>query len=149
MKFSGKMWPMIISEVTKKQGFHLLFRKTTAESNRPPNHFRWNRNLRKIFLKWSFHILNTILYFLMLMSICHFHLSNWVGVGPVRPISVSFYYTGLLVWGFLQPHKLNITYCLKSFLLLAFCSLLGLYGWSNSNVPLIYLNIRTVSGDHM
>ena len=149
MKFSGKMWPMIISEVTKKQGFHLLFRKTTAESNRPPNHFRWNTNLRKIFLKWSFLILNTILYFLMLMNICHFHLSNWVGVGPVRLISISFDYTGLLVWGFLQPHKLNITCCLKSFLLLAFCSLLGLYGWSNSNVPLIYLNIRTVSGDHM
>ena len=44
-------------------------------------------------------------------------------MGPVWAISVSFVYTGLLVWAFLQSHKLNLTYCLKSSLLLAFCFL--------------------------
>ena len=71
---------------------------------------------KKIILKWYFLVLNTNLYFLH-------HLSNWQGVGPVWAISVSFVYTGLLVWAFLQWHKLNLYYCLNSSLLLAFCSL--------------------------
>ena len=56
-----------------------------------------------------------------------FHLLNWQRVGPMRVIFLSFVYTGLLVWAFLQSHKLNLTYCFKSSLLLAFCSVC-LYG---------------------
>ena len=36
--------------------------------------------------------------------------------------SVSFVCMGLLVWAFIQSHKLNLTYCSKSSLLLAFSS---------------------------
>ena len=50
-----------------------------------------------------------------------FYLLNWQGVGSMWVISVSFVHTGLLVWAFLKPHKLNLTYCLKSSMLLAFC----------------------------
>ena len=41
--------------------------------------------IRKIALKLSFLILNTILYFLMLMNTSRFHLLNWQGVGQSRP----------------------------------------------------------------
>ena len=44
-------------------------------------------------------------------------------VVPVWAISVSFVYTGLLVWALIQPHKLNLTYYFKSSLLLVFCSM--------------------------
>ena len=60
----------------------------------------------------------------MIMNTWQFHLLNWQGVGPLWVISFSFVYTGLLVWTFLQWHKLNLIYCLKSFLLLPFCFLL-------------------------
>ena len=76
-----------------------------------------------IIFKWSFFILNTISYFLMLMNTWQFHLLNWQGVGPVWTILVSFVYTGLLDRVFLQSHKLNLTCCLKSSLSLVFCSL--------------------------
>ena len=58
------------------------------------------------------------------MNTWQFHLSNWQGVGPVWAMSISFVYTGLLVGAFSQSHKLNLTYCLKSSPLLAFCFLL-------------------------
>ena len=45
-------------------------------------------------------------------------------MGPVWITSVSFVYTGLLIWVFSQLQKLNLTYCLKLSLLLAFCFLL-------------------------
>ena len=48
------------------------------------------------------------------MNTWQLHLSNWQGVGPVWAISISFVYIGLLIWAFLQSHKLNLTYCLKS-----------------------------------
>ena len=57
------------------------------------------------------------------MNTWQFHLSNWQGVGAVWVISISFVYTRLLVWAFLQWHKLHLTYCLKSSLLLEFFSL--------------------------
>ena len=41
--------------------------------------------------------------------------------------------------------RLNLTYCLKFFLLLAFC----LCHWSNSNVFFIRLTIRAISRDHI
>ena len=47
-------------------------------------------------------------------------MSNYQGVGPVWAISVSFVYTRWLVRAFLQSHKVNLNYCLKSSLLLAF-----------------------------
>ena len=56
----------------------------------------------------------------MLMNIWQFNMLNWQGVGPVRAISISFVYTRLLVSPFPLSHKLNLTYCLKSSLLLAF-----------------------------
>ena len=56
----------------------------------------------------------------MLMNTWEFHLSNWQGVGPVWVISVSFVYTGLLVLAFPQSHRLNLNYCSKFSLLLAF-----------------------------
>ena len=62
-------------------------------------------------------ILNTILCFL---NTWQFHLLNWQGVGPMLAISISFVYTRLLAWAFLQSHKLNLTYCLKCCLLLEF-----------------------------
>ena len=57
------------------------------------------------------------------MNTWEFHLLNWLGVHLMWVISFSFVYIGLLVWTFLQSHKLNLTYCLKSSLLLAFCFL--------------------------
>ena len=45
-------------------------------------------------------------------------------MGPVWAICVYFVYTGLLIWAFPQVHRLNLTYCLKSSQLLAFCFLL-------------------------
>ena len=53
-------------------------------------------------------------HFLMLTNTWQFDLSNWQGVRLVWIISAFFVYTGLLVWTFLQSHKLNVTYCLKS-----------------------------------
>ena len=58
------------------------------------------------------------------MNIWQFNLLNWQGVGPMLAISISFVCTGLIVWAFPQLHRLNLTYCLKSSLLLAFCFLL-------------------------
>ena len=57
------------------------------------------------------------------MNSWQFHLSNLQRVGRVWAISVSFVYTGLLVWAYLQSHNLNLTYCLKSCLLLVLCFL--------------------------
>ena len=57
------------------------------------------------------------------MSTWQFHLVNLQGLCPVWTISISFVYKVLLVWVFLQLHKLNLTYCLKSSLLLPFCFL--------------------------
>ena len=70
------------------------------------------------------------------MSTWQFHLLNWQGVCPVWTILVSFVYAGSLVWAFLQSHKINLTYCFKSSLLLESKILsVCLYNWSNSNVP--------------
>ena len=64
-------------------------------------------------------------YFLFFIFKEHlaFHLLNWQGVCPMWAISISFVYIVLLFWAFPQPHKLNLTFRLKSFLLLdfAFC----------------------------
>ena len=42
------------------------------------------------------------------------------GFGSMWVISISFVYTELLAWAFSQSHRLNLTYHLKSSLLLAF-----------------------------
>ena len=52
---------------------------------------------KKIILKLSFLILNTILYFLLLMNTWQFNLSNWQEVVLIWAISVSFVYIGILV----------------------------------------------------
>ena len=78
---------------------------------------------KKIILKWSFLVLNTISYLLMLMNTSQLHLFNWQGLGLMRVISISFVYTGLLVRAFPQSHNLSRTYRWKSSLLLAFCFL--------------------------
>ena len=61
------------------------------------------------------------------MNSWQFHFSIWQGVGPVWAISISFFFycIELLVWEFPQSRRRNITYCLKSSLLLAFCFLLN------------------------
>ena len=70
-----------------------------------------------------FSYLKTLVYILW----CYDHLTvpfvNLPGVGPMWAFSVSFVYTVLLVWAFPQLHKLNLSYCLKSSLLLVFCFL--------------------------
>ena len=58
------------------------------------------------------------------MNTWQFNLSNWQWVGLMWAISISFAYTGLLVWAFPQSHKLNLTYCVKSSLLIAFLNIL-------------------------
>lgn len=70
---------------------------------------------KKINLKESFIILNTSFIFVYIGHLTAPFGKGWV---PCRP-SVSFVCAGLLVWTFSQLHKLNITYCLKSSLLLA------------------------------
>ena len=50
MKFSGKMWLMIIIEVTKNQGFNLslkdtFFKKPQGDQIDPPSQFRVNLTL--------------------------------------------------------------------------------------------------------
>ena len=56
------------------------------------------------------------------MNTWQFHLLNWQELVLCGP-SVSFVYTGLLVGVFPKSHKLNVTYYLKSSLLLVFCFL--------------------------
>ena len=98
---------------------------------------------KKIILKWSFLVLNTISYLLMLMNTSQLHLFNWQGLGLMRVISISFVYTGLLVRAFPQSTTLVVLIAgnLPCYLHFAFC----LYGWSNSNLALMYLSNRTVS----
>ena len=52
---------------------------------------------KKIIHKYSFLVLITIFYFLMLMNTWQIYLSNWQGVGPMSAISICFVYTELLV----------------------------------------------------
>ena len=73
---------------------------------------------------YIFSFLNTICYFLMLINTWQSCMSNWQGMSPIWSISISFVYTELLVWAFPQSHRVNLMYCLKSSLLLAFSFLL-------------------------
>ena len=59
-----------------------------------------------------------------------------------------FFYKRLIVWAFLQSLKLNLTYCLKFSLLLAFCFLFVCM-IDQLKCTLIHLIIRIVSGDYM
>ena len=68
-------------------------------------------------------LLHYFFLFLMLINTRQFHLSNCQKVGPVYTISISFVYTELLVRAIPQSHRLNLTYCSKSSLLLTFCFL--------------------------
>ena len=83
---------------------------------------------RKMILKWSFLILHTILYFLMLMKTWQFKLLNSQGVGPVWTISVSFVYTGLLIWVFSVAKSLILLIAWNSpcYLHFVFCLFLWL-----------------------
>ena len=88
------------------------------------------------------------------MNTWQFYLSNWQWVVPVWAIFVSFVYTGLLVWAMLMitlshNHTSLIFLSLEIFSVTCILLSVCLYGWSNSNVFLIHLPIRTVSGDHM
>ena len=58
----------------------------------------------------------------MLLNTRQFHLLNWQGFGLMWAISISFTYTELAMR--IQSHGFNLTYCLKSSILLAFCFLL-------------------------
>ena len=79
---------------------------------------------RRLFLNNLIILETLIFHFLMLMNIWQFHLLAWQGVGCGWAIFISFIYTELLVWAFSQSYSLNLTYCLKSSLLHAFCFLL-------------------------
>ena len=79
---------------------------------------------RRLFLNNLIILETLIFHFLMLMNIWQFHLLTWQGVGCGWAIFISFIYTELLVWAFSQSYSLNLTYCLKSSLLHAFCFLL-------------------------
>ena len=75
---------------------------------------------KKIILKWSFLILNTVFYFLMITNTWQFHLSKYQGLCTMWIISISFAYVELLVQVFSQSIRFNLTYCLKLSLLLEF-----------------------------
>ena len=98
-----------------------------------------------------------------------FHLSNLLGLGHDWTIPTSLIYTELLVWAsysdtnILSEHPNSHTNYLSEHLHIdtglilivprnvpVTCIFLSncLYGWSNSNVTLIYLTIRTISGNH-
>ena len=98
-----------------------------------------------------------------------FHLSNLLGLSHGWTIPIYFIYTELLVWAsysdtnYLSEHLNSHTNYLSEHLhsdtgvilivarnLPVTCIFLSdcLYGWSNSNVSIIYLTIRTISGNH-
>ena len=57
------------------------------------------------------------------MNTWQFHLPIWYRIGLVWAISGSFIYSGLLIRAFPHLQTINLTYCTKSSLLLAFCIL--------------------------
>ena len=98
-----------------------------------------------------------------------FHLSNLLGLSHGWTIAIYLIYTELLVWAsysdtnYLSEHPNSHTNYLSEHLhsdtgvilivarsLPVTCIFLSdcLYGWSNSNVSIIYLTIRTISGNH-
>ena len=62
----------------------------------------------------------------MLMNNWQFYLSNWQCVGSMWVISISFFTMNYLS-AHSYSHRLNLTYYLKSSLLLAFC--FSLFVW--------------------
>ena len=111
-----------------------------------PSSFVWEsfeNSIPPSFIKGEGVQLCIILYFLMLMKTLLFHLSNWWGLGPIWVISVSFVYTGLLLWAFPQSSHADLIFLiawnLPCYLHFAFCFF---YCWFNSNVPLIHLIIK-------
>ena len=92
---------------------------------------------------------NTILYFFNVyeQTPCSFICQIGKGVGLVWFI-FSFVYTGLLIWPFQQSHNPDLSYYLKSSLLLPLC--FRFFVWLiKLECTLVYLTIRTVSGNHM
>ena len=83
------------------------------------------------------------------MNTWQFHLSNWQGVAPVWTTSISFIYTGLLVWALPQSQRLNLIYCLKTYLLLAFCFLFVCMMDQTQMCPSSISPVRLFLGDHM
>ena len=97
---------------------------------------------KKIILKSTFPVLNTIFYFLKLKNTWHSICQNdkvWVLCGPFPFLLFALDYLSkhshshiglilLIAWNL--PHYL---------ILLSVC----LYGWSNSNISLIHLTIKT------
>ena len=63
---------------------------------------------KKIILKWSFLILNTVFYFLMITNTWQFHLSKYQGLCTMWIISISFAYVELLVQVFSQSIRFNL-----------------------------------------
>ena len=58
------------------------------------------------------------------MNTWQFHWQTGKGWGLCGLSPFFIYLHWILAWVFPQPHRLNLTYCLKSSLLLAFCFLL-------------------------
>ena len=77
---------------------------------------------RRLFLNDLFYFKHYFI-FLNLMNTWQFHMSNWQGKEYVQCGSSPFFYLYRITWVFLQSNKLNLTYCWKSFYLLAFCFL--------------------------
>ena len=78
------------------------------------------------------------------MNTSQFHLSNWQGQGPVWAIPIFF--------GYLSEHSHSHTALILLLEILpATCILLPVcfHGLSYSNVSLVHLINRTVSGNHM
>ena len=99
---------------------------------------------KKIILEWSFLILNTILYFSMLMNIWQFHLSSWQRMGFMWAIPV-FVYTGLLWQGIPTVTQAKSYLLLKFFpcyLHFAFC----LYVWPKSPLCLTISPLELFQG---
>ena len=84
--------------------------------------------------------------FVLEVNTWQFNYSNSQGVGPVCTNSVSFVYTELLVWALLQSDKLNLTYCLKSVLLLPFCFQFVCMVYQTRMCPLSFSPLRLFWG---
>ena len=66
MKFSGKMWLIIILNVTKKQGFTVSIKRIFLEKQQGVSNWRYPAFLG---LNWSFQILLKFLSFLFLLKV--------------------------------------------------------------------------------
>ena len=64
----------------------------------------------------------------------------------VWTVLVSFVYAGLLVWAFIESHKINLTHCFNSSMLLVLCCLFVCIVDQTQMYPPINLIIRIATG---